>query len=142
MPAGEYAKGLAGLSLNLIVKDVVQSLAFYEQVLLTDVVYSDVDFAVLHWAGDSTGVEPTRWLLHALHTYDQHPLYARLCAATLLGSGAEFRLHHFDPDAAQQRAIAGGFAVLSPASDKAHGLRETFLEDPDGYVWVPDYPLA
>jgi len=25
--------------------------------------------------------------------------------------------------------------------DKPHGLREAYLIDPDGYIWVPDTPL-
>ena len=32
-------------------------------------------------------------------------------------------------------AIGGG--VLQEATDKPHGLREAYLYDPDGYVWVP-----
>jgi hypothetical protein len=31
--------------------------------------------------------------------------------------------------------------VLAEAADKPHGLRESYIVDPDGYVWVPDRPL-
>ena len=31
---------------------------------------------------------------------------------------------------------------LEAVTDKPHGLREAFLIDPDGYLWVPDVPLA
>jgi hypothetical protein len=27
---------------------------------------------------------------------------------------------------------------LSQATDKGHGLREIYIRDPDGYIWVPD----
>jgi hypothetical protein len=27
--------------------------------------------------------------------------------------------------------------VLSEAADKPHGLRESYILDPDGYCWVP-----
>ena len=32
-------------------------------------------------------------------------------------------------------------AVLAESADKPHGLRESYIVDPDGYVWVPDRPL-
>ena len=31
-----------------------------------------------------------------------------------------------------------GFKVLVGTTDKPHGLREAYLVDDDGYVWVPD----
>jgi hypothetical protein len=30
---------------------------------------------------------------------------------------------------------------MAEAADKAHGLREAYIGDPDGYIWVPDMPL-
>lgn len=56
-------------------------------------------------------------------------------------AGAELRLHGCDPDRAEAAARRLGFAVLAPAADKPHGLREVVLRDPDGYIWVPDRPL-
>jgi hypothetical protein len=32
--------------------------------------------------------------------------------------------------------------VLAETQDKPHGLRECYLVDPDGYVWVPGVPCA
>ena len=29
---------------------------------------------------------------------------------------------------------------LAEAADKPHGLREAFIFDEDGYLWVPDIP--
>ena len=37
--------------------------------------------------------------------------------------------------------IEKGFQVLAGATDKPHGLREAYIEGPDGYVWVADVPL-
>ena len=56
------------------------------------------------------------------------------------GVGAELRLHGLDPDGAEARARARGDTVLAGAIDKPHGLRECYLVDPDGYIWVPDIP--
>jgi hypothetical protein len=54
--------------------------------------------------------------------------------------GAELRLHGRDPDAAEAAAKRLGYTVLASATDKPHGLREVFLIDSDGYLWVPDIP--
>ena len=34
-----------------------------------------------------------------------------------------------------------GYTVLDGAADKPHGLREVYIVDADGYLWVPDVPL-
>ena len=44
-------------------------------------------------------------------------------------------------DLAAARAEAAGGTILQPPTDKPHGLREAYLLDPDGYVWVPSRPL-
>jgi uncharacterized glyoxalase superfamily protein PhnB len=49
-------------------------------------------------------------------------------------------VHDCDPDVAVAAAIAGGYEVLEPADNKPHGLREAYILDPDGYVWVVDLP--
>ena len=33
--------------------------------------------------------------------------------------------------------LALGHHVLAEAADKPHGLRESYILDPDGYCWVP-----
>ena len=45
-------------------------------------------------------------------------------------------------DAAAVTAEGLGYTVLAGAADKPHGLREAYIADPDGYVWVLDRPLA
>ena len=133
MPAPEYGRSLSGLTVNLLVRDIEAALAFQREVLGAEVVYGDPDFAVLRF-------RDAEWMLHADHTYRDHPLHGSLNGELVRGIGAELRLHGRDPDEAERAARACGYVVLDGAGDKPHGLRETFIVDPDGYVWVPDVP--
>jgi catechol 2,3-dioxygenase-like lactoylglutathione lyase family enzyme len=134
MPASEYSRTLKGLTLNLLVKEIEPALSFAQEVLGAEVVYSDPDFAVL----SANGAE---WMLHADHTYDKHPMGKTVTTGIARGIGAEIRLHGCDPDAAEQAARSGNYEVISSAIDKGHGVREAFIRDQDGYVWVPDVLL-
>lgn len=135
MPAPDYGRSLKGFSVNLLVRDIQAALPFHTEVLGARVVYSDPDFAVLSFNG-------SEWMLHADHTYDSHPLSGSLKPDIARGIGAEMRLHHCDPDRAEAKARELGFTVLAGAQDKPHGLREAYLVDADGYLWVPDVPLG
>jgi catechol 2,3-dioxygenase-like lactoylglutathione lyase family enzyme len=135
MPAPEYGRSLKGLGVNLLVKDVARAIAFQKDVFGAEVVYADPDFAVLRGFG-------AEWMLHADHTYSDHPLKGSLDADIARGIGVELRLHGCNPDAAEAKARALGVVVLAGAMDKPHGLREAYLVDPDGYLWVPDVPLG
>ena len=134
MPAADYGRSLRGLSLNLLVRDIAAALPFHRDVLGAEVIYSDPDFAALRHG-------EAEWMLHADHTYLEHPLHHRLASAQSRGTGAELRLHGRDPDAAEAAARRLGFTVLAGAANKGHGLREVYLIDADGYLWVPDVPL-
>ena len=135
MPAPQYSRSLRGLTLNLLVREVARALPFQREVLGAEIVYRDSDFAVLRFG-------EVEWMLHADHTYLDHPLHASLSEHEPRGVGAELRLHGRDPDAAEAAARRLGYTVLAKATDKPHGLREAFLIDPDGYLWVPDIPLT
>ena len=135
MSADEYGRSLSGMGINLLVTDMSRALIFQRDVLAAEVVYSDRDFAVLRGYG-------TEWMLHADHTYNDHPLSGSLTPEIPRGVGIELRLHHCDPDQAEARARAGEHTVLAGALDKPHGLREVYIVDPDGYVWVPDVPVV
>jgi len=135
MPAPRYARTLEGLTVNLLVRDIARAFPFHREVLGASVVYSDPDIAVFRCHG-------AEWMLHADHTYDSHPIHAALRKATSRGLGAELRLHGRDPDEAESQARRLGYDVIEASADKAHGLREVFLRDADGYVWVPDVPVA
>jgi catechol 2,3-dioxygenase-like lactoylglutathione lyase family enzyme len=129
-----FGRGLArGLGVNLLVSDVERALAFQVPVLGAEVVYWDDDFAVLT-------AEGSVWMLHHDRTYHGHPLRGIAEGAEGRGAGAELRLYGRDPDVAEALAEANGGTVLAGAADKPHGLREAYLLDPDGYLWVPSVP--
>jgi uncharacterized glyoxalase superfamily protein PhnB len=134
MPADEYGRGLPKFSVNLLVRDVAKSLPFYKEVLGASVRYGDADFAAM----TLNGVE---FMLHSDHTYDHHPLFARLQRDGKRGDGAELRVMGIDPDELQKRAEAAGAIILQPVSDFPHGWRDVIVEDPDGYIWAVGVPL-
>jgi uncharacterized glyoxalase superfamily protein PhnB len=103
--------------------------SLYRDVLTATVRYADNDFAALNLQG-------LDFMLHADHTYDHHPLFARLKAGALRGTGAEIRVLGIDPDTTQLRAETAGAKILQSAMDFPHGWRDVMLEDPDGYIWA------
>ncbi|MFP6729777.1 MAG: VOC family protein [Alphaproteobacteria bacterium] len=135
MSADDYGRSLRGLGVNLLVRDMDAALPFHREVLDADVIHADPDFAVLR-RGDA------EWMLHADHTYQDHPLHGSLSEDLARGIGAEIRLYGRDPDAAEAVARKLDFTVLQGATDKPHGLREAFLIDADGYLWVPGVPIG
>jgi len=138
MSADEYGRSLRAFGVNLLVRNMDKALAFQRDVLGATVVYGDADFAVLRLALPGGTAE---WMLHADHTYGNHPLLALTGDNALRGVGVELRLHGVDPDAAASAAHKLDYTVLATPADKPHGLREAYIVDPDGYVWVPDVPL-
>ena len=134
MSADDYGKSLTGLGVNLLVTSVDESVRFASKVLGAEIVYADIDFAVMSASG-------AQWMLHADHTYDDHPMAGVVADVPARGCGLEIRLHHCDPDKACAKAREHGFIVLADAMDKPHGVREAFIVAPDGYIWVPDSPL-
>ncbi len=129
MPADEYGRRLPRFTVNLLVRDLARSLAFYEAVLGAKKHYADADFAAME-------IDGFEFMLHADHTYDAHPLAKHLAAPGPRGTGAELRLFGVDPDETERRARAHGADVAQTASDKPHGWREAMVGDPDGYVWA------
>ncbi len=135
MAADAYGRSLRGMGVNLLVREVARSVAFVTEVLALDLVYADADFAVLRYGNREGGGQDV--ILHADHTYAEHPLLALTGDGALRGAGVELRLYGIDPDAAEARARTRGDAVFAATQDKPHGLRECYLADPDGYIWVP-----
>jgi len=130
MPAADYGRSLRGMGINLLVRDVGKTLEFLTQVLGIGVVHANRDFAVVAHDGQE-------WMLHGDHTYHSHPLLALTGDGVPRGVGVELRLYGIDPDAAEAKARAAGYEVLQSSRDKPHGLRECYLLDRDGYLWVP-----
>ena len=110
-------------------------LEFQQHVLEAKTVYEDPDFAVFEGYG-------AQWMAHADHTYDHNPLEALLTLNQPRGNLVELRIHGCDPDRAEQQAKQRGYRVVQTAADKPHGLREAYLRDAEGYLWVPDRPIA
>jgi len=137
VPTTRYAHALQGLTVNLLVRDVAAHLAFARQVLGLEVVYSDPDVAVYRHGSNE-------WMVHADHTYEdsENPMNEVRAALGLRGGCVELRVHHCDPDSAQDAATKAGFEVLAGAANKPHGLREAYIRDTDGYIWVPDMPVG
>jgi catechol 2,3-dioxygenase-like lactoylglutathione lyase family enzyme len=138
MSADEYGRSLRAFGVNLLVRNMQKAVDFQRDVLGATVVYGDPDFAVLRRELPGGTAE---WMLHADHAYGDHPLLALTGDNALRGVGVELRLHGVDPDAAASAAHRLDYTVLAPPADKPHGLREAYIVDPDGYVWVPDVPL-
>ena len=133
MPADDYGRGMRQFSVNLLVRDMRTSLAFYERVLGAAVRYADGDFAVLK-------LLDFEFLLHSDHTYDRHPLYERLKTPGVRGTGAEFRVFGIDPDLLEKRAREAGATIIQTTRDFPHGWRDVMLADPDGYIWAVGVP--
>ena len=130
MPADEYGRSLPAFTVNLLVRDIDRAIRFYQAVLAALVHYSDPDFAALR-------VGEAELMLHADHTYEGHPWHDRLITSgEPRGLGAELRLFGVDPDVVEERARVAGAPIIMPSTTKAHGWREVWLQDPDGYVWA------
>lgn len=135
MSAPDYGHSLTGFSVNLLTADIARALVLQRDVLQAEVLHEDEDLLILRGYG-------SHWMVHADHTYDQHPLLGDTRQQARRGAGVELRLHGCDPDGAVERARKHGFTVLDgPRDQGAHGLREAHIVDDDGYVWVPDIPI-
>ena len=133
MSADEYGRSLAGLSLNLLVRDIDRSLPFYTGVLGFRDLHHDPDFAALERDGITL-------VLHADHTYAAQPWASRLAEKGKRGFGAEIRILGIPPEAAEQRARDAGYTVVYPTTEWPHGWRDCILEDPDGYTFAVGVP--
>jgi uncharacterized glyoxalase superfamily protein PhnB len=134
IPNDAYGRLLPPFSMILVVREIERSLVFYREVLAAFVHYSDEDFAAVKVGG-------TEIMIHADHTYEGTPLYARLSeAGGVRGAGVELRLFGTDPDALEKRAEAAGALVVKPTRMTGHGWREVMVADPDGYVWAVGMP--
>jgi catechol 2,3-dioxygenase-like lactoylglutathione lyase family enzyme len=131
MDADTFGRSIPrGLGINLLVTDVSRAARFQRAVFGVETVYEDVDFCVQTGFG-------SQWMLHADHTYLDHPLSGILAGAETRGAGIELRLYGCDPDKAEAMARTFGAVVLDGTIDKPHGLRECVVLDDDGYAWVP-----
>lgn len=132
--AKAFGASLTGIGLNILVRDVKREVAFLKHVFEVEAHQVTDDFAIIRYHGSVMQ-------LHGDGTYHSHPLPGLIPEAGVRGGGAEIRLYHTDPDAAQERAEAIGAHVLQAAADKPHGLREVYILCENGYAWVASRPL-
>ncbi|MEM6438432.1 MAG: hypothetical protein AAF763_01875 [Pseudomonadota bacterium] len=125
----------AGLGVNLLYAALEPALRWQAEVLEAQVLYWEDHFAILRRG-------PSTWFAHSDWAYRNHPMTGAVQGTEARGAGAELRIYGLDPDAAEARARAAGTPVLAGALDKPHGLRESYLLDPEGYVWVPGVPAG
>jgi catechol 2,3-dioxygenase-like lactoylglutathione lyase family enzyme len=133
--AADFGAALHGLGLNLLVRDVVASVAFLNTVFGMTAHRQSADFAILRY-GDQA------FQLHRDGTFADHPLLGLLPENPPRGAGIELRLYDTDPDHAAHCAETAGGTILQAPANKPHGLRETVILDADGYAWVPSRPLT
>jgi catechol 2,3-dioxygenase-like lactoylglutathione lyase family enzyme len=133
--ADEYGRSLAYFTVNLLVRDLHRSVAFYREVLGAVVTYADADFAALR-------LKELEFMLHADHAYDHHAWFADLARGERRGLGAELRLFQTDPELIESRARKFGATILQPSQDMPHGWRDVIVADPDGYTWAVGMALG
>lgn len=134
--AAEFGASLNGMGINLLVRDVLASTAFLQDVFGMKVFQPTADFAIITYCEQV-------FQLHSDATFHSHPLPSLLPEAGPRGGGIELRLYDTDPDEAVKLAKAHphGATILQSPTDKPHGLRECVILDADGYAWVPSRPL-
>lgn len=132
--AEEFGRGLRGIGLNILVRDVLSQCRFLETVFDMQTHRATADFAIVTYG---TQV----FQLHSDGTYHANPLLGLLPETPPRGAGVEIRLYETDPDQAAARAEEAGHVVLQSPADKPHGLREAYILCDNGYAWVPSRPL-
>lgn len=126
-----FGRGLAdGVGVNILVPDVETSIRWQVNVLGATVIYWEDHFAIMQAQG-------AVWLVHSDWSYRDHEMTGAVKDVEARGAGLEIRIYGLDPDDCEAKARAAGGIVLAGSLDKPHGLREAYLVDPDGYVWVP-----
>ncbi|MBL4873449.1 MAG: glyoxalase [Rhodobacteraceae bacterium] len=135
--AAAFGASLKGLGINLLVRDVLGSVAFLQDVFGMEAFQPTADFAIMAYAGQV-------FQLHSDATFHSHPLPSLLPEAGPRGGGIELRLYETDPDEAVKLAESHPHAatILQPPTDKPHGLRECVILCENGYAWVPSRPLV
>ena len=135
--AAEFGASLKGLGLNLLVRDVLSTAAFLQDVFEMKVFQSSADFAIMMY-GDQI------FQLHSDATFHSHPLPSLLPEAGPRGGGIELRLYETDPDEAVELAnkYQHDATILQIPADKPHGLRECVILCENGYAWVPSRPIS
>lgn len=126
----DFGRGLRGLGVNLLCRDVERMARFLESVFGLSLHRVSSDFALARHG-------EVLMQLHSDTTFGQHPLSALLPETPPRGAGLQLYLFGIDPDHAAARAEAAGGVVLEAPTDKPHGLREATILSPEGYAFSP-----
>jgi len=130
-----YGQGIPrGLGVNILVRNVDRSARFQAEIFGACILYWEEHFAIVEAVGST-------WLLHSDWSYRNHELIGAVAGVPARGCGVELRLYGVDPDRAEARARQRDAVILAAAADKEHGLREAYIVDDDGYIWVPSVPI-
>ena len=97
--AAEFGASLKGMGINLLVRDVLGSVDFLQDVFGMKAFQPMQDFAIVTY-GDQV------FQLHSDATFHAHPLPSLLPEAGPRGGGIELRLYETDPDEAVKLAEA------------------------------------
>lgn len=129
-----FGRGLRGLGVNLLCRDVEGMAGFLEAALGLSIHRLSADFAIARH--DDVLIQ-----LHADNTYRRHPLHGLLPENPPRGAGLQLYLFGIDPDMACANAGLAGGVVIEPPADKPHGLREATILSPEGYAFSPAVAL-
>lgn len=132
-----FGQSLQGISINLLVRDVLAEAGFLTGVFGLRAHRLSKDFAIMTHEG-------VAFQLHSDATFARHPLFSLLPENGPRGAGIELRLHGIDPDQAALRAAGWVDALVlgAPRDFTPHGLREAVILCPNGYAWVPSVHLV
>jgi len=133
--AATFGRGLRGLGVNLLCRDVAATAAFLRDALGLTLHRASADFALARHG-------EVLIQLHADATFRAHPLLGLLPDNPPRGAGVQLYLFGIDPDAACARAGAAGGTVIEPPRDKPHGLREATILAPEGHAFSPAVPCG
>lgn len=135
--AEDFGRSLGGLGLNVLVRNVPETVSFLRDVFDMEAHRQSQDFAIMIYGGQVFQV-------HADHTYHSHPLPSLIPEAGPRGGGLEIRLYETDPDVAAARVAKSDqdLVLLQEPTDKPHGLRECVILCSNGYAWLPSRPLT
>ncbi len=117
-----------GLRLELFVEDMETSIGFYTRVLGFEVIRNEPgDYASLRNGGVVLGIGPISKLP------GEGGYFTRAIASLRRGLGVEIVLEVDDVEGWHRRVVASGHPVFERPQERAWGLRDFRIIDPDGY---------
>jgi|YNPNPStandDraft_1061719.scaffolds.fasta_scaffold176343_2 catechol 2,3-dioxygenase-like lactoylglutathione lyase family enzyme len=116
-------------SVQLLVRDVGVSVAFYGDVIGMDINYEEPHFAIV-------AVGDFRIVLHTEPEPARRRNTNRADGQPRKGEGATLQFEVEDVDAFHQALVEQGVSPLTEPTDQAWGWREFAVADPDGYRLV------